>query len=333
MAPPYVRCCWARAQEYMFVRVVWLIAGLCVAVLLVWHVGFLVVVEMLIRVGWRFPIVAGIYFLHVAVRAAALRRVLFTSTISYSDVLRIRLSTEAVEALTFTGPFLAEPAKGWLLTRRGVPTSAAFAAVITEYLLYTLASCFVAIPAITLLLTRHALPTAVRPAAAIVLLAVVAFVGAFAWASMTGIGLIVPGLRAIRVVIGARAIVAADRFVDVECQIIEFLHRRRRQLAAVMSIEAAAQALLVIEIWVVMFALGFRPSWSASLTIEGGVKFVGVAFAFVPGQFGASETVYALLAGALGFSTAAGVGLALVRRLRTLPVAILGLIVGSADPT
>jgi len=40
-------------------------------------------------------------------------------------------------------------------------------------------------------------------------------------------------------------------------------------------------------------AVGREPSCIAPLTIEGGVEFLGVAFAFVPGQFGASESVYA----------------------------------------
>jgi hypothetical protein len=49
-------------------------------------------------------------------------------------------------------------------------------------------------------------------------------------------------------------------------------------------------------------------------------------FAFVPGQFGASEVTYALLAAAIGLSTAAGLSLALVRRLRGLLVAAGGVL-------
>ena len=312
----------------MGVRLWWLLAGAGLAVLLVWHVGFELVIRMLVHVGWTFLLVSCIYALHVATRAAALWRVLITSTIAYPDVLRIRLSAEAVETLTFTGPFLAEPAKGWLLTRRGVGVGAAFAAVVTEYLLYTVASCGVAIPALTRLLIRDTLPIAVRPVAVIVLSVVVAFVGAFAWASWTGTGLIVPGLRALRVVVGTRAINAADRFADVEDQIIRFLHGERPRFTQVLAIEAAAQALLVIEIWILVRALGFTASWMSSLMVEGGVKFVSVAFAFIPGQFGAAESTYALLADAIGLPVAVGLSLALVRRLRALPVAILGLVVG-----
>ena len=69
--------------------------------------------------------------------------------------------------------------------------------------------------------------------------------------------------------------------------------------------------------------------------IEGGVKFVGILFAFVPGQIGAAEGVYAWLAGAIGLAASAGLSLALVRRLRGLVVAVAGVVaplVGDAQP-
>jgi hypothetical protein len=55
------------------------------------------------------------------------------------------------------------------------------------------------------------------------------------------------------------------------------------------------------------------------------VKFVGVVFAFIPGQFGASEGTYALIAGAIGLPAAVGLTIALVRRIRGLIVALAGL--------
>ena len=57
------------------------------------------------------------------------------------------------------------------------------------------------------------------------------------------------------------------------------------------------------------------------------MKVVDVAFAFVPGQLGASEGAYAWLAGAVGLPTAAGLSLALVRRFRGWLVALAGLVV------
>lgn len=186
-------------------------------VFLVWRAGPRLVLGMVARVGWGFPAVAAVYAAHLGIRAAALWRSVLGGPVSYVDVLRIRLSGEAVEMLTFTGPFFAEPAKGWLLKDRGLTTANAFAAVATEYLLYTVVSSWLTTVALSLLLVRGALPPAVRPAAVIVLAITIAFIAAFAFAAITGIGLIVPILRVSRLLIGARwAEHAAHEFGQVE---------------------------------------------------------------------------------------------------------------------
>jgi hypothetical protein len=143
-----------------------------------------------------------------------------------------------------------------------------------------------------------------------------------------GIGLIVPTLQRLRLAIGARrAERAARMFEPIEDVLVEFLHTQHRRVAEVFAIEAIAHLLLVVEVWVLMAALGFWLSWSTPLIVEGGVKFIAIAFAFIPGQFGASEGVYVLLAGAVGLPMAAGLTLALVRRVRGLLVAAAGLVV------
>ena len=282
---------------------------------------------MLARVGWRFAAVAAIYAVHVVVRAAALWRTLVDGPVRFAEVLRIRLSGEAVEMLTFTGPFLAEPAKGWLLKSRGVTTAAAFAAVVTEYLLYTVVAAWLMIAAVSLLLARGALPPGIRPAASLAMAMVIAFLAAFAFAAISGVGLIVPLLRTSRALIGRQnAERAVHEFRPVEDVIIRFLHEHPGRLAEVVAIETTAHILLIAEIWIVIQALGFSPSWIAAIIVEGGVKFVSIAFAFVPGQVGASEGAYALLAAAIGLPTAAGLTLALVRRIRGLLVAAAGVV-------
>ena len=89
-------------------RAVLLAAGAGVLIVLVRRVGAATIASLLRQVGWAFVVVSALYFTHVCVRAAALWRV--TGALRYRDVLRIRLYGEAVEMLTFTGPFLAEPA-------------------------------------------------------------------------------------------------------------------------------------------------------------------------------------------------------------------------------
>jgi hypothetical protein len=177
-------------------------------------------------------------------------------------------------------------------------------------------------------------PGDARFAIGLVLAFTLMFAVAFVFASVTGIGLIVPSLRAAQLVIGRqRAQRVADDVAPVEELIIGFLHAGGRRLAEVLVAEAVTQALMVLEVWVVLETLGSGRSWLNAATVEGGVKFVSTVFVFIPGQFGASEGIYMWLASVMSLSAAVGLSLALVRRLRSLLIAAIGVAVLSLSNT
>src|SRR5690606_23028523 len=89
-------------------------------------------------------------------------------TLPFREALWIRLSGEAVQFLTFTGPFLAEPAKALLLKGRGLSAVEGFAATITEYLAYTITSAVLAAGALSYLLVYGDLTGGVRTAAFVI---------------------------------------------------------------------------------------------------------------------------------------------------------------------
>jgi len=303
------------------IRVALLAAGLAVLVALVRQVGIGAVAELLRRTGPALVIVSALYLAHIAVRAAALWRSL--DVLRYADVLRVRLSGEAIEMLTFTGPFLAEPAKGWLLTKQGLSGADAFGGVALEYLVYTLTSAWMAAGALSLLLARGTLPQGLRGPVGGIVAAMAVFTLGFVVAAATGVGLIAPGVRAS----GAKS--AAARLEPVERVMVTFMHGQPRRLLQVIAIELAGQLLLATEILVTVRALGFAFSALDALLVEGSVKFISIAFFFVPGQLGASESVYTLLFRTIGLPGAVGLTMALVRRVRAVIVAAIALALSS----
>src|SRR5207248_7285816 len=117
---------------------------------------------------------------------------------------------------------------------------------IIEYLLYTVMAALFGILALSLLLARQTLPPGIRSGAATVIALMIAFLAAFVFAAVTGIGLIAPMLRASGAVIGRRrAERAANEFGRIEDLIITFLHGHHRRLVEVLALEAAAHMLLV----------------------------------------------------------------------------------------
>jgi hypothetical protein len=296
--------------------------------MLIIRAGPALVVDMLTRVGWSFAAVVALNVAHLILRSVALWRCVLARPVRFVDVLRIRFSSEAVEVLTSTGPFLAEPAKGWWLTRGGLPAADAFAAVATEYLLYTTVAACLALVAFWMLLVRGVVPVLLQPVIFGLSGLAAAVVVGVVFAAISGTGLIAPAVRASGAIVGrSRSRFAADRVTPVEQILVAFLHRHTGRLAEVLALDAASHALLLSEVWIVLAALGLPFLLVDPLMIEGAVKPIGMVFFFIPGQLGASEAVYVALLRAAGLPAAAGLTLVLVRRMRSLLVAGTTLVV------
>src|SRR5215475_7419292 len=223
-------------------RGVALVLGLSVVAWLIWRAGPAVVWRLLIDLRWRFAAVTGMYITYLGIRALALWRIVPTS-MRYREVLRIRLSGDTIESLTFTGPFFSEPTKGWLLTRSGLTTDQAFAAIATDYLLYDVVTgCLSAIAVITLLVLG-VLPPVVRPIAFALLGVTSTVLTAFAYVVVSGTGVIAPLIRLSVPIIGRRATMAAEKIGRIERVLVHFLRYRRRAVAQVMAIDSLSQVL------------------------------------------------------------------------------------------
>jgi hypothetical protein len=237
------------------------------------------------------------------------------------------LSGEAIQFLTSTGPFLAEPAKVWLLRDRGVSIRQAVAATILEFLIYTLSSAAFAVAGLMYLLANFELS---RPAAAAAKL-VVSGMSAFLLAAICAItfriyliGAIIKGARRLPL-LGKHVRLSETEVRETEDLLFVVLRDHPLRLLLILALEFAAQALLVLELFVLLRTTRISFSVFHPFLIEATTKFVGLAFFFIPGQVGAAEGSYAFIFKTVGLSASAGFALAVARRLRSLLVAGAGL--------
>jgi hypothetical protein len=302
-----------------------MVAALTALVLVVRHIGPGTIAGLIRQVGWSFWLITLLYAAHTALRGVALWQTLPAGAIPLLDVIGIRFGAEGVEMLTLTGPFLAEPAKAWLLHRRGIDTAAAFGAVAAEYLLYNLTAAWLGAGALAVLLSRGALVRGLNAPAQGLLIGIAALTIGCAVTAVTGRGMVASTFHAIaRRVAPRRADAATARVRRVEGVLVAVLHDDPRRLAAMLAVELAGHALLVIEIMAALDALRLDAGLGSAFVIEGAVKWIGALFFFIPGQVGVSEGIYAMLLPAVGLPAAAGVTIALVRRARALIVGGLG---------
>ena len=310
------------------IRITLFLAGLGVLILLVVQLDVAAVVRLMARTGWSLALIFLIYAGSQTTRAAALW--LCQSQVDrlpYRDVLGIRVSAEAVRLLTFIGPLLAEPSKVWLLRRRGLDTTAGIAAIVAEIVAHSLVAAVLSCVALAYLIAGFDVSPVVRTVVLALIWAMVIYVVVGVTAIWLRIYLIGSGAALLRRV-GLIRFVHDPRDVRrMEDLLLSVFHDRPARLGVVLLFQAAATLFLVLEVSVAVTAMGLDVPSHYPLLIEGGLKFVSVVFFFIPAQVGASEGAYVLLFEILGLSTAAGLSLAFIRRLRSLAVAAIGFVI------
>jgi hypothetical protein len=309
-------------------RVVFLLAGVGVFVYLLIQLGPGAVLEMIGRIGWGAVTIALVYAAFQALRAIALTlSVTSAQTLRVRDALWIRLSGEAVQFLTFTGPFLAEPAKAMLLKGRGLQAAEGFAATLTEYLSYTFVAAALSIGALSWLLARGAVSGAIRGGAVAILCVMAAFLAAAAIAITMRVHLLGAILERVARLPGIRRRLRPNmaEVHHVEELLLAVMRDRPARFARILLVEAASHGVHIVELYVILRALELGAGAGMAAIIEGATKFIGLAFFFIPGQVGASEGAHAIIFEAVGLSATAGFTVPFVRRIRSVAVAALGL--------
>jgi hypothetical protein len=305
-----------------------LAAGLVLFAYLLVRLGPAAVLEMLSRIGWEAFAIAGIYAVYQFFRAAALAAcVVGAPRLSLSDALWIRLSGEAVQFLTFTGPFLAEPAKALLLKTRGLTAAGGFATTLAEYFASLFVGAAMSIAALGWLLNAGVLEGGYRTTAVVIVVALSAFLAAGAWAIGARFYLLGTILKGLAALPGLRRrlnpdIAAVHRMEDL---LLAVMHDRPARFAWICGLETAAQAAHVFELYWILAALSLAVGPWMTFIIEGATKFIGFAFFFIPGQVGTSEGAHAVIFELVGLAPAAGFTVPFVRRIRSVVVAAVGL--------
>ncbi|HTW67412.1 MAG TPA: lysylphosphatidylglycerol synthase domain-containing protein [Bryobacteraceae bacterium] len=284
------------------------------------------VFALLREIGWYFGFVIAIYCCYELVRTWALERCLLEGERpSFWALVGIRISGEAIQFLTFTGPFLAEPAKATFLRNRGLPVSQAFGAEVSEFLIYTFTSSVMSVAGLSYLLHSYHLSHAVAIAARSILYAICGFLLVSAYAIIRRvylIGAIVK--RMCKLALLKRLNIDPAQVRRTEDVLFTVFRDRPLRLLAIVGIELVSQALLVLELFVLLWATGTFSRLDPFL-IESCTKFISVGFFFIPGQIGVTAGAYAILSHELGLAATTGFALALARRLRSFLVSGAGL--------
>lgn len=282
------------------------------------RVGWAEVEAGLRATGWWLVPVLVLGGLRFGARAAAWRACAAPAHLSLPRAFAAVVSGDALGNLTPLGLLASEPAKV-LFVRGRLDTVAAVSSVAVENAFY-MASVLVMIGAGALVFSNRAgLPDPLRAGAAAVIGAVVAGGLVALWIARRRPAILTRVSHALSRWTG-RGVQAADRMLAVERHFYGVLTWPAARLVRVAAWEALFHAAAVAEVFAVLRVLNTgRPiTLVDAFVLETAGRLIVVAFKFVPYRLGVDEAGTALVARTLALDPAAGVALALVRRVRVL---------------
>ncbi len=319
-----------RNQPLIWLQVVAFLLGLGLLIYVLNRVGLQPIFDALLRIGFGFFVVLGLSGLRHVFRAIAMRAAVPPEhrNLSYSQAFATRLGGEAISFLTFTGPLLGEATKVALLRKR-VPLTYGVPALVVDNLLYNLSVVFFILSGACVMLVIYQLP----PLVYYVLIGITA---------IAALGILVTGLAArkrimmltwaidqlARLRLSPKVILKRRQHIShLETKVYDFYKHHTTAFFVMIGCNLLAHLSSVLEVLVTLRMLGFSPRLAEAYIIESLTKVINFVFSFVPGTIGVYEGGTEIILQTLGFATATGVALALVRKAGIVFWTSIGLLV------
>jgi uncharacterized membrane protein YbhN (UPF0104 family) len=250
--------------------------------------------------------------------------------LSLLDLFGLRLVGEALNDMTPAGPLLGETAKVLAVSRR-MSTQSGASSVVIENLIYGLAAVLFMLSGVVLALLKLATSHGFRwLAGGLVICSLLTMLFCFSLVSrrVLLLGMIIDRLKGWGLDWAFLDHHERDARV-VEMSIYDFFLTRRSLFLYILAIEIATNFTGIAEAYLVLKATTAHSSVLAAYLAESASRAVQWAFAFVPFGLGVQEGVAAATLEAFGYTASEGVSLAVIRKIRTLVWAALGLLLAA----
>jgi len=326
----------AKSKSHKTTILIWVHAltfflGVALLVFVIYKIGYGKIVDSLAAVGWGFFAVLALNITRHFARALSLYLAIDPKhrTFKYRSVVAARFGGEAVSFISFTGPFLGDATKA-LLLRRNLPLTHGASAVISDNILYYLTVILVILAGVAALVTAFGTAGA-GVSNALILIVIFSVVG-FSGLVLAIRYRLTPFSYAIKALVRRNwapgfLLRKQQNILDVENNVFQFYHNRRKDFFKVFGISLGVHVLSVAEVFLALKFLGHDALVSTAFIIESLTKVINAVFGFIPGTIGVYEGGNGIILQLLGYTVAVGVALALVRRGAILLSTSIGFVV------
>jgi glycosyltransferase 2 family protein len=305
------------------------VLGLALLAFILYRVGLQTVLTTISHVGYGFLFIACLNGSRHFLRAVCLYLAVGEPKVfKYADAVVTRLGGEAVGILTFTGAMASETTKTALLKTK-MTLAKSLTTIVVDNLIYGVSvGLFILSGVIVMFATFGGGGGSLK--VALIIIASLMFLG------VSGCGL-TAFYRFKPLTFLLKRFAASKRFpnfiakrkehiFNLETEVLNFYLNHRIKFISLFGINFLAHVLSVAEVYTALYLLGVTPLITTSYIIESLTKTINFTFSFVPGNLGVNEGGAAVIFLTLGYLSATGVALALVRRGATLVWTAIGVI-------
>ncbi|HWP35749.1 MAG TPA: lysylphosphatidylglycerol synthase domain-containing protein [Thermodesulfobacteriota bacterium] len=307
------------------VRVALLAVGAGVLALLVWQAGPREVVERLAAIGPRWPLVLLPSVLVMVTDTVAWGFAFAPGvSVSFPTLLKVRIAGEAVNLLTPAAYLGGEPVKAYLLAP-AVPLAEGLSAAIVSRTLMTLAHVLFVILGIAAALGRfQGHPSVLAASMGLMALATAALLWLVLRQQRGLVGGLVRGLA--RLGVRPRWLAArAGTIAELDACVARLYREGRGRLYLSLVLFFAGWAVGIGETYLALVLMGLPADLPTAFALEALAGMAKGLLFVIPGSVGGQEGAHALLFAGFGYPLAAAIGYSVIRRVRELLWAALGL--------
>ena len=314
------------------------LAGVGLFVYLVRQTGLTALAHYLGMMGWGFALIIGLSGFRNCARAGSWYLSIEPNKrgITFWRLMNVMLAGEAIKYLTATGPLLGEPAKA-AMVRHQVPLLQGFSSVLVENLIYYLTVFIFMLAGLPALAWLTEVPGNLK-LAGYILMSTITLAVLVTWLAIRRRWFVLArALEQLARLTNRRASeprpqrrrieAIAIQVRAVEDNLYSFYARRRGAFYLIFSLDMCAHLINVVEVYIILALLKLPATLSIGFLVEAVTKVINMVFFFVPTRAGVYESGNALLLQALGMSAAAGIALAIIRKLRAFVWVGYGLVV------
>lgn len=237
------------------------------------------------------------------------------------------ISGDALGNVTPLGLVASEPSKAWYL-RRHADSRHTLAALVAENFFYSVSVALYVILAAGAMFVFFDLPPSIRLAGQVSLAGMAAVLAGAAWLSWQKPTVISTLLARVP---GARPAALAERVKRFEARTYGAASVGGHPFATVAVCEIGFHLLSLVECWLTFWLLAGETSIIPALVFDGFNRVINVVAKPVPLRMGVEEGGTALLAGAIGLLPHDGFMLGIVRKVRMIVWAAVGLVLWMYD--